>query len=289
MSDPLSAVESEPVSGPLQPSTEPGRAGLRSLLADPSRVLLGFDFDGTLSPIVDDPARAFALPSMVEALAELSNRVGQVAIITGRPAATAVQLAGLGGADGLADLVVLGQYGVERWDGRSRSVTTVDPPPGLEIVRREVASVVAAAGVDDAVIEDKGLALAVHVRRSAAPEWAFARLREPLFALAARTGLAAEPGRLVIELRPEGMDKGQALLGLAAEVGATTLMFTGDDLGDLAAFEAVEDWRARGGAGMLVCSGSDEVEELARRADLVVDGPPGVLAFIRSLTGLLLP
>ena len=83
------------------------------------------------------------------------------------------------------------------------------------------------------------------------------------------------------------MDKGKALLGLAAELDARALMFTGDDLGDLAAFDAVESWRANGGAGLLVCSGSAEVGALAGRADLVVDGPPGVLALIQSLTTLL--
>jgi trehalose 6-phosphate phosphatase len=85
------------------------------------------------------------------------------------------------------------------------------------------------------------------------------------------------------------MDKGKALLGLASEVDATTLVFTGDDLGDLAAFDAVDAWRATGGAGLVVCSGSDEVEELAARADLVVDGPPGVLAWLTHLTALLTP
>jgi trehalose 6-phosphate phosphatase len=273
----------------LDPRTPAGRAGLAALVADPQGTLMAFDFDGTLAPIVDDPAEARALPGVVKAAAGLSARIGHVAIITGRPAGTAVELAGLSAATGLDGLVVLGQYGIERWDGSSREVTTVDPPPGLDVVRREISRVIAAAGVTDAVVEDKGLALAVHVRRSAAPAEAFDRLRGPLFALAERTGLTAEPGRLVIELRPAGMDKGKALLGLASEFGATTLVFTGDDLGDLAAFDAVDAWRATGGAGLLVCSGSDEVEELAVRADLLVDGPPGVLDFLLTLTALLPP
>ena len=83
------------------------------------------------------------------------------------------------------------------------------------------------------------------------------------------------------------MDKGKALLDLAAAVDPTCLMFTGDDLGDLAAFEAVESWRAVGRPGLLVCSGSAEVTELAARSDLVVDGPEGVLALIRDLVLLL--
>jgi trehalose 6-phosphate phosphatase len=83
------------------------------------------------------------------------------------------------------------------------------------------------------------------------------------------------------------MDKGKALIGLAEETGARSLMFTGDDLGDLAAFEAVATWRSKGGPGLLVCSGSKEVTELAARADLVVDGPEGVLDMLMSLVSLL--
>lgn len=271
----------------LAPSTSHGRAGLAALLADPAHALLAFDFDGTLSPIVDDPSEAYAEPGMVAALAGLSRRVGQVAIITGRPAGTAVSLAGLAGVEGLEGLVILGQYGLQRWDGSSRVVTTTSAPPGLGVARREVEDVIAAAGVHGAVVEDKGLAIAVHMRRSTDPAAAYERLEQPLYALAARTGLAAEPGRLVIELRPEGMDKGKALLGLAAERDARTLMFTGDDLGDLAAFDAVDAWRATGRPGLLVCSGSDEVEVVAARADLVVDGPPGVLDLLQTLTTLL--
>jgi trehalose 6-phosphate phosphatase len=271
----------------IAPTTQLGRAGLEAIVADPTRALLAFDYDGTLAPIVADPASARAQPGVVSALAELAWRVGQVAIITGRPASVAVELAGISDVPGLAQLVVLGQYGLERWSAATGEVTTVEPAAGLARARDQIAHVIAGAGVPDAVIEDKGLALAVHVRRSAAPEAAYQRLTEPLLALADRAGLVAEPGRLVIELRPKGMDKGKALLGLAAERGAGSLMFTGDDLGDLAAFDAVASWRDTGGAGLLVCSGSAEVAGLADRADLVVDGPPGVLALVRDLTSLL--
>jgi len=166
-------------------------------------------------------------------------------------------------------------------------VATIDPPPGLDVVRREIPDLLRSVGVTDATVEDKGLAVAVHVRRSAVPEQAFRAIRAPLLDLADRAGLAAEPGRYVVELRPRGMDKGKALLALAAEVGAGSLMFTGDDLGDLAAFDAVDSWRSGGRPGLLVCSGSDEVAQLADRADLVVDGPPGVLDVLNTLLTLL--
>ncbi|MGO4754686.1 trehalose-phosphatase, partial [Streptomyces sp. 2MCAF27] len=101
--------------------------------------------------------------------------------------------------------------------------------------------------------------------------------------LAERHGLIVEPGRLVLELRPPGMDKGVALTEYVRETGATAVLYAGDDLGDLAAFAAVERLRSQGVPGVLVCSGSTEVTELAQRADLVVDGPAGVVDLLTSL------
>ncbi|MBX6383103.1 MAG: trehalose-phosphatase, partial [Microbispora sp.] len=85
---------------------------------------------------------------------------------------------------------------------------------------------------------------------------------------------------MVLELRPAGMDKGRALSAFLAERGARSVMFAGDDLGDLAAFDAVE---SAGIPGVRVCSGSAEVTALAERADVVVDGPDGVVALLRDL------
>ncbi len=79
------------------------------------------------------------------------------------------------------------------------------------------------------------------------------------------------------------MDKGVALLEYVREIGAGAVMYAGDDLGDLSAFAAVDKLRSDGVPGLLVCSGSDEVTELAERADLVVDGPPGVVRLVRAL------
>jgi trehalose 6-phosphate phosphatase len=60
-------------------------------------------------------------------------------------------------------------------------------------------------------------------------------------------------------------------------------MYAGDDLGDRAAFLAVAGLRASGIPGLAVCSGSSEVTALAELADLVVDGPDGVVALLGSL------
>lgn len=60
------------------------------------------------------------------------------------------------------------------------------------------------------------------------------------------------------------------------------MLYAGDDLGDLAAYDAVDRLRGEGVPGLLVCSG-DEVPELASRADLVVPGPRQVAALLAAI------
>lgn len=259
--------------------TLPAHPGLDAIVADPAGAVIGLDYDGTLSPIVPDPAAARVHPAVPGVLAALAPLVRAVVVVTGRPPLTAIGLGEVPGGPSLGDvpgLVILGHYGLERWeDGR---VTAPPPPPGLDLVRTRLPDLV--AGLPGAWIEDKGHAVAVHTRRCADPAAALEELRGPVAALAAEAGLAVEPGRMVLELRPGGMDKGRALSAFLAERGARSVMFAGDDLGDLAAFAAVEE---AGLPGVRVCSGSAEVTELAERADLVVDGPDGVVALLGDL------
>jgi trehalose 6-phosphate phosphatase len=267
------------MTGPPWPAAPEGRAGLEALLADPRHALVAADFDGTLAPIVTDPREARAHPGAVPALIALAKAVGTVAVITGRPAAQAVAL---GGLDAVPGLIVLGHYGGQRWqDGQ---LTASAPPPAVEAARGALPGVLRQAGAPDGTwIEDKAQAVAVHTRRAADPEGALARLRGPLGELAARLGLAAEPGRFVIELRPPGVDKGTALTGLARERAARSVLFCGDDLGDLAAFAAVRTLRAEGIPGCTVASASTESPQVAAAADLAVEGPPGVVALLAAI------
>jgi len=261
------------------PRTAEGQAGLAAILSDPGRALIAADFDGTLAPIVADPAAAWAHPAAAPALRALSGQVGTLAIITGRPAMTAVELGGFGAIPGL---IVLGHYGWEQWqDGQ---LTTQPSPAGVATARAELPALLAGAGAANGTwVEDKGHALAVHTRRATDPAAALATVAGPLAELARRTGLRLEPGRLVLELRPRGSDKGAALTSLVAKRRCRAILFAGDDLGDLAAFAAVRDLRAAGHPGLTVCSGSAEVTGLAAEADLVVDGPDQVAALLAAL------
>ena len=245
---------------------------LRSSLAD---AVIALDYDGTLAPIVDRPWQAVPAAGALEVLIALAPRVRALALVTGRPADVVVELAGLAQVPGL---VVLGQYGAQRWSGGE--VTSPAPLPGVARARAGLPALLAAEGAE---LEDKGISLVVHTRRCAEPAGALTRLTAPVQEVAASTGLEMHPGRFVLELRPPGFDKGSALLSLCDPLPAAVL-FAGDDLGDLAAFDAVEELRAAGAHGVLVCSGSQEGPAVLReRADVVVDGPAGVVELLRSL------
>jgi trehalose 6-phosphate phosphatase len=268
-----------------RPATREGQDGLDALLASPGRALLGTDFDGTLAPIMADPRAVRPVPGAVPALQRLAQAVGTVAVITGRPAPEAVAY---GGLDAVPGLIVLGHYGWQRWqDGQLTGPAT---PPAVEAARGALAGVLREAGAPDGTwVEDKSHAVAVHTRRTADPEAALRLLRDPLDELAAGLGLDAQPGRFVIELRPPGVNKGTALTGLVRERAARSVLFCGDDLGDLPAFAAVRALRADGIPGCAVASASAESPQVADEADLVVPGPDGVVALLTALAGRLRP
>jgi trehalose 6-phosphate phosphatase len=250
-------------------------------------LVVALDFDGTLSPIVEDPASATIHPDAPVALGDLAPFVRAVVVITGRPARQVVELGRLEAlADALpehAHLAVMGQYGQERWDSTTRAFTSPEPPAGLRTFREELPALLAEQDADDALVEEKGLAVAVHTRQLPDPREAFERLSHSLAAAAERHDLHLEPGRLVLEVRSAGMHKGIALREALTTYGGEGVVFVGDDLGDLEAFQAVADLREHGLPSLLVCSSSDEQEALAELADVVVEGPAGVVDLLETL------
>jgi trehalose 6-phosphate phosphatase len=263
----------------LRAANPEGQAGLDTLLADPGHALIATDFDGTLAPIVPRPADARPYPGALTALTALGRAVGTLAVITGRPAASAVQL---GGFEAVPGLIVIGHYGWERWqDGE---LTSEPAPPSVRAARDALPGLLRQADAPDGTwIEDKDHSVAVHTRGTAEPDAALDRLRGPLGELAAESGLTAEPGRYVIELRPPGVDKGTALAKLARKRSAGSVLFCGDDLGDLAAFAAIRALRGEGIPGCAVASASPESLKVAEAADLVTDGPAGIVALLAAI------
>jgi trehalose 6-phosphate phosphatase len=267
--------------------TAEGQQRYDGVVAAARQTVIGLDFDGVLSPIVADPSAAVIHPDGPRTLIELAPQVRAVAVITGRPARQAVELGSLDEvADALADealLLVMGQYGNERWDSVTREFTSPPEPEGLGHFLDELPSLLLVNRACEAFVEHKGIAVAVHTRRLHDAQAAFERLLPALSEAAARHDLGVEPGRLVVEVRAPGMHKGEAVRLAFEELDAEGFVFAGDDLGDIEAFKAVAALRDEGHRGLLVCSGSAEQQALVELSDIVVDGPTGVLALLRQL------
>lgn len=239
----------------------------------PADAAVILDFDGTLSPIVDDPASARPLDGVTAALSDLADRFGLVGIISGRPTDFLVPLLPEG-------LVVSGLYGLEVVRDGRRSDRA-----GAGAWREAVADVVRSSadrGPDGMVVESKGLSLTLHYRTR--PEIA-ASVVEWARQQGARSGLEVRTAKMSVELHPPiAADKGTAVEELAD--GLAAVCFVGDDRGDLPAYDALDRLAARGVRTLRVAVASDEApDELIDRADLVVDGPAEVLDLLRRLAG----
>jgi trehalose 6-phosphate phosphatase len=245
------------------------------LAADPGGSGLFLDFDGTLTPIVEDPETS-ALPApLVPVLTDLAAALAVVAVVSGRPArflGTRIEVEGVRR---------LGLYGLEEW----RAGAVVARPEAArwqdEVNRaREVLTGVL-GGTEGVAIEDKGLSVAVHWRNAADRDAAERAVTEVVGRLARDTGLAREPGKLVAELRPPvDWDKGAAVRAVSEEAGLSAVAYLGDDLGDLAAFAAVRDL---GGLAVAVDHGAETPPQVLDAADLVLDGPGAVARLLTEL------
>lgn len=237
----------------------------------PARCGVLTDFDGTLSPIVDEPSGARPLPGIGDLLERLASRFGAVAVVSGRPVAFLDRLLP-------PSILIIGLYGLERsqygirTDGEEASVWR-------EVVD-DVATASETVGPPGMGVERKGLSLTLHYRRrpdlgEAVQEWARRQT--------GRSGLVLRPAKMSVELLPPtGVDKGTIVEALAE--GLEAVCFVGDDVGDLPAFDALDRLATVGVHGVRVGVRSLEVAAgIVDRADVVVDGPEGARDFLASL------
>ncbi|MFZ6004175.1 MAG: trehalose-phosphatase [Actinomycetota bacterium] len=253
--------------------SSPPNALVEVLRADPARTAILLDFDGTLSPIVVDPACAAPIEGAPEALQKLSSTYAVVAVVSGRPVSylrSHLQ----------ESLVLVGLYGIEEASGDS-----VGTHPGAARWRSIVDDVAARAAEELPVgvgVEHKGLSLTLHVR--AHPE--LAPVVEAWASQASsRSGLEVRRARMSTELHPPvATDKGTAVEALLGEVDVAC--FIGDDVGDLPAFDALDRFAEAGGTAVRFVVESPETDpRLRQRADALLAGPPAVLDLLRALTG----
>ncbi len=209
------------------------------LLAAQNSVLL--DFDGTLVDLVDRPDAVVIDAALLALVRRLNGTFdGRVALVSGRSVA---QLEAFLGAT-LGGIAIVGSHGAEVRAG-ARRVSTVRPQA---LIAAERAIQATFADRDGVIVEVKSLGIAVHYRLAPDVEPAARSLVERI---ARKSGLAVQEGKMMIELRAAGHDKGSGIATLMAQppfVG-TVPVFAGDDVTDEAGFVAVEKL---GGIGVLV-------------------------------------
>lgn len=203
---------------------------------------LFLDVDGCLIGFSDDPADATVPPQLIERLLRLSELLdGALALVSGRRIDTLDRMfapalfpaAGLHGLERRLDADIVTLPGVQ---------TT-----GLAGALREARAVL--AEYPGALVEDKGMAIALHWRAAPAAE---ADARAFAMQASARLpGYRLQPGNHVVELKPEAADKGTAIAAFMehAPFRGRVPVFAGDDLTDEHGFETVN---ARGGISVLV-------------------------------------
>lgn len=248
-------------------------------LGNPEKAGVFMDFDGTLSEIVDDPAAARPVAGAVDVLVELAARLRLVAIVSGRSAHQLLEWLG-------PDVEIWGLHGAERTvDGRVEVSERAMPYlPTMQAVAGEARERLADDGIE---VEDKGVMLGLHFRRASNPSAAADLVESVAVELASAHDLTIGHGRMVVELKPPvRFTKADVVRLRARELDLAAAAFIGDDVVDLPGFDALEELAAEGASIARVGVNSTEApEELIRRADVVVDGPRGVVEWLSLLRG----
>ena len=195
-------------------------------------LLIACDYDGTVAPIVDDPMKALPLRETAVALRNLANLPHtHVAVISGRSLRDLAMLSRLP-----VEVRLVGSHGTE-FD----IDFALDLDPDLREHRRNLVS-----GLHDAcerfegvTLEKKPTSVAVHYRR--VTEEQVPALLADVAAVADEIGdITVRHGKMVCELLLIPTDKGKALTTVRGSVGASAVMFLGDDITDEDAFATLQ-------------------------------------------------
>jgi trehalose 6-phosphate phosphatase len=233
--------------------------------------VLFLDYDGTLTPIVDDPDRAVLSEPMREALAALGRRIC-VGVITGRDLARIKELLGLD------DLVYAASHGFDIEGSKARPMRHEQGAEFLDdLDSAEAALAEELPRIRGARMERKRFAITVHFREVAASD--LERVERVVERVADdHPRLRVSPGKMIHELQPAiDWHKGKALLWLLERLGfgeEVPVVFIGDDVTDEDAFGVLDDR----GVGIVV-----QERPQPSRATFRLRDPDAVRAFLLRL------
>ncbi|PPI08682.1 trehalose-phosphatase, partial [Rathayibacter sp. AY1D2] len=206
-------------------------AALREIAAA-DRLLVALDFDGTLAPEVDDPARARALPEAREAVLRLLALPGtRGALVSGRALGSLEEVSQLPD-----EALLVGSHGIEiRLDPEEDAVRLDDDELEKVGVLEDVLKGIA-RGIDNVWIEDKPAGFALHTRLATERHSRVAHVVALSEARAEVQGVTVREGKNVLEFSVRSTTKGEAVQHLRRYTGATAVLYAGDDVTDEDAF-----------------------------------------------------
>jgi trehalose 6-phosphate phosphatase len=215
-------------------------------------IALFLDVDGTLVEIEREPGAVHVPERLCQILSDLQRATaGALALVSGR------SLAQLDRLFAPLRLSAAGLHGLERRNLRTEVVRAKPDPAIFEAARARLAAF--AERHPGVLLEDKGLTLALHYRRAPAHQGA-ARAAAEAAVGASHGALVLLEGKMVLELKPPGCDKGLAIAAFMGEppfVGRQPV-FAGDDVTDEAGFRAVNQL-----GGVTIRIGADDAPTAA--------------------------
>jgi trehalose 6-phosphate phosphatase len=255
---------------------------LEPIHADPDRGAVLLDIDGTLAPIVRHAADAHVPEATRTLLIEIAKRYRLVGCVSGRRAATARQIVAIG------TLAYVGNHGGELLrPGATRPEVDAELAEWTPRVRQFASRALSAQNERLRIRgEDKEVIAAFHWRGAPDEQAAEAAVRA-IAEQAESEGFAVHWGRKVLEVRPPvALDKGIGIALLLRDAPVDVALYVGDDTTDLDAFRGLRELAQAGTLSATLCVAVDSDEappELAREADLTLDGTAGVRELLEAL------
>lgn len=240
-------------------------------LARAGHLLIALDFDGTLSPFVDDPSEARPLPAAARALSELADAPDtDIALISGRALESLRDVASPG-----PHTLLVGSHGAEHYAPTEFEADTVVP----ELTDKQSKTLKKAAAVLEALalqyegawVERKPAGLVMHLRMTP-PDQLSAAVRATFCGLDRLEGVTTTQGKGMIEVTVLEANKGEGLNWLREITDASVVLFAGDDVTDEDAFKVLTaaDLGIKVGAGHTA-------------AEFNVDGPGDIAELLQLL------
>ncbi|WP_439592452.1 trehalose-phosphatase [Microbacterium sp.] len=200
-------------------------------IAHADRLLIAVDFDGTLSHLHDEPMKARMIPAARAAIERLSALPDTtIAFVSGRSLHDLREIAEHGDD---SPILLAGSHGAEFWvpgeGALEPDADEVDDELRDVLYRHAVA---ATDGMEGVWIEPKTFGLGVHTRTATPETAAAADAAVDAIVAAEAPHWRRRTGKNIVEyaFRHEGKDS--AIAALRERVGATAVIFAGDDVTD---------------------------------------------------------